>query len=167
MTLRPEDVRDILAILDSTPYDTLTVRTDRVEVSLRRGPAGWASEMTPLADPTFLTPEVVEQRGSEEIEQSGSEADRRPAAADDIGEQGLVAVTAPVVGTFYRAPRPGAAPFVEVGDHVEPETVVGIIETMKLMTSVPAGATGTVREICIGNDAFAEQGATLLRIAPT
>ena len=77
---------------------------------------------------------------------------------------GLVAVRAPLPGTFYRAPRPGAAPFVEVGSQVRADTVVGIVETMKLMNSVTAGVDGTVAEICLGNAEFAAHGATLLRI---
>ncbi len=76
----------------------------------------------------------------------------------------LVAVRAPLPGTFYRAPRPGAAPFVEVGSRVGADTVVGIVETMKLFNSVTAGAAGTVAEICLGNAEFADRGATLLRI---
>jgi biotin carboxyl carrier protein len=77
---------------------------------------------------------------------------------------GLVAVRAPLPGTFYRAPRPGAAPFVEVGSRVSADTVIGIVETMKLMNSVPAGVAGTVAEFCLANAEFAAHGATLMRI---
>ena len=76
----------------------------------------------------------------------------------------LVAVRAPLPGTFYRAPRPGAAPFVEVGSRVSADTVIGIVETMKLMNSVHAGVAGTVAEFCVANAEFAAHGATLLRI---
>jgi acetyl-CoA carboxylase biotin carboxyl carrier protein len=75
-----------------------------------------------------------------------------------------VEVRAPLPGTFYWAPRPGAAPFVVVGGRVGAEDVVGIVETMKLMNSVIAGVDGTVAEICVGNAEFAANGATLLRI---
>jgi acetyl-CoA carboxylase biotin carboxyl carrier protein len=75
-----------------------------------------------------------------------------------------VAVRAPLPGTFYRAPRPGAEPFVEVGSRVGADTVVGIVETMKLFNSVAAGAAGTVAEVCLANAEFADRGATLLRI---
>ena len=75
-----------------------------------------------------------------------------------------MAVRAPLPGTFYRAPRPGAAPFVEVGTRVSADTVIGIVETMKLMNSVPAGVAGTVAEICLANAEFAAHGATLMRI---
>ena len=91
--------------------------------------------------------------GGQDARQGASEVD-----AD------LVAVRAPLPGTFYRAPRPGAAPFVEMGSRVGADTVVGIVETMKLFNSVTAGAAGTVAEICLGNAEFADRGATLLRI---
>ena len=75
-------------------------------------------------------------------------------------------VEAPMVGTFYRAPAPGEAPFVEVGSRVEPQTIVCIIEVMKMMNSVHAGAAGTVAEICAENGAMVEYGAPLFRIEP-
>ena len=90
-------------------------------------------------------------------------ADGAGTGTGDAGRE-LVVVRAPLPGTFYRAPRPGAAPFVELGSQVGPDTVVGIVETMKLMNSVTAGVAGTVAEICLGNAEFAAHGATLLRI---
>ena len=75
-----------------------------------------------------------------------------------------MAVRAPLPGTFYRAPRPGAPPFVEVGSRVDADTVIGIVETMKLMNSVHAGVAGVVAGFCVANAEFAAQGAALLRI---
>ena len=74
-------------------------------------------------------------------------------------------VRAPLLGTFYRAPRPGAPPFVEVGASVEPDTTVGIIEVMKLMNTVRAGARGVVREIRARDGVLVEYGETLLTLA--
>jgi biotin carboxyl carrier protein len=71
-----------------------------------------------------------------------------------------------MVGTFYRAEAPGAAPFVEVGSRVEPATVVGLIEVMKMMNSVPAGVSGTIAEVCAENGRPVEYGATLFTIRP-
>ena len=82
------------------------------------------------------------------------------------GDGDLVAVRAPLPGTFYRAPRPGAEPFVQVGDEVAADTVVAIIETMKLMNPVHAGTPGRVARICAGNGEFAALGAALLLIEP-
>jgi len=156
MDLTNEDVADILALLDSLPYDELDLQTTRFRLTLRRTPDGWTqSTQVPVA------PGVTETGGDgEEASRTGGEGGQ----AGGAGGQGLVAVRAPLPGTFYRAPRPGAAPFVEVGTRVRADTVVAIVETMKLMNSVHAGADGTVAEICLGNAELAEHGATLMRI---
>lgn len=83
---------------------------------------------------------------------------RAPASAD--------AIVAPMLGTFYRAPAPGAAPFVDVGSTVKPDTLVCIIEVMKMMNSVHAGVAGTIAEICVENGEAVEYGTPLFRVVP-
>ena len=154
MDLTNEDVADVLALLDSLPYDELDLQTARFRLILRRTPGGWTQSAESLSAPAVLS-----------APGAPGAAPGPPGVAPgaDAGA-GLVAVRAPLPGTFYRAPRPGAAPFVEVGSQVGADTVVGIVETMKLMNSVTAGVAGTVAEICLGNAEFAAHGATLLRI---
>ncbi len=89
-----------------------------------------------------------------------------PAQASDPSADGLVDVTSPLVGTFYQSPSPGAPPFVDVGSLVEPDTQVCIIEVMKLMTSVAAGARGTIAEVCRENASPVEFGDVLFRVRP-
>ena len=79
---------------------------------------------------------------------------------------GLHPFLAPLLGFFYRAPAPGATPFVEVGAKVEATTVVCLIEVMKMMNAVPAGVAGTIVEICAANAEAVEYGATLFRVEP-
>ena len=79
---------------------------------------------------------------------------------------GLVTIGAPTIGTFYRAEAPGAAPFVDVGTRVEPDTVVCIIEVMKMMNAVPADVAGTVVEVCVENAAPVEFDTPLFRVEP-
>ena len=88
----------------------------------------------------------------------------RTGAGDRTADAGLVVVRAPLPGTFYRAPRPGAEPFVEVGSRVDEETVVGIVETMKLFNPVHAGTRGQVAEICVGDAEFTPGSGALVRI---
>jgi acetyl-CoA carboxylase biotin carboxyl carrier protein len=164
MDLTNEDVSDILALLDSLPYDELDLQTPRFRLTLRRTPDGWTQSTV-----TRVAPTVVDVAPSAAAGGEGGEQGEGSAGGSDGGLElgpgpGLVAVRAPLPGTFYRAPRPAAAPFVEVGSRVGADTVVGIVETMKLFNSVTAGAAGTVAEICLGNAEFAERGATLLRI---
>jgi len=209
MDLSDADVTDILALLDSLPYDELDLETSRFRLTLRRTPRGWTqstevlSARAPVA-PAPLETTAMEHRGrsndtnvpslslSAGMGQDSGEADgAEEAGGDKVAEAGdaeselvaeagdaegelvaeagdaeseLVAVRAPLPGTFYRAPRPGAAPFVDVGSRVSADTVIGIVETMKLMNSVHAGVAGTVAEFCVQNAEFAAHGSTLLRI---
>ncbi len=173
MDLTNEDVADILALLDSLPYDELDLQTTRFRLTLRRTPDGWTQSTQVLAG-AGETGGAGGADGESEaglVTGTGARGPQAPSigaggpqAPVDDGEAGLVAVRAPLPGTFYRAPRPGAEPFVEVGSRVTADTVVGIVETMKLMNSVTAGADGTVAEICLGNGEFAAQGSALVRI---
>jgi acetyl-CoA carboxylase biotin carboxyl carrier protein len=162
--LTNDDVAEILALLDSLPYDELDLQTTRFRLTLRRTPGGWTEESQTLTEPTAVTPAP---NGS-----GASPAAPRPAAQPPASQPpasqppGMAAVPAPLPGTFYRAPRPGAAPFVEVGDEVREDTVVAIVETMKLMNSVHAGTRGRVAEICRENAEPVGQGITLMWIEP-
>lgn len=196
MDLTNEDVADILALLDSLPYDSLDIETPRFRLTLRRAPGGgWTEEYRVLTAPSTLatpvpdgshgpspdssdisemsgeagrasTTGVVDDAGSGDPQADGLTAGAGALAAGAADADGLTAVPAPLPGTFYRAPRPGADPFVQVGDEVSPDTVVAIIETMKLMNSVHAATTGRVTRICVDNGEFAPLGTTLMLIEP-
>lgn len=82
----------------------------------------------------------------------------------EIEEEGLVTITSPMVGTFYRAPSPESPPFVEVGDEVEPGKVVCIIEAMKLFNEIEAEVKGKVVKILVENGQPVEYGQKLMLI---
>ncbi|MEV7621185.1 acetyl-CoA carboxylase biotin carboxyl carrier protein [Microbacterium sp. NPDC089321] len=75
-----------------------------------------------------------------------------------------VMITAPMLGTFYASPQPGAPAFVSVGDAVQPHSVLGIVEVMKLMNNIEAGVTGTVVRVLAENEAVVEFGQPLMVI---
>src|SRR5918997_1410020 len=127
MELSPDDVRDVVRVLDSSGLDELHRElADRTPTVRRGGAAGWTSEQQVLRRP-------VVEGGTEPT------ADTEPERPRAAVAEGLVAVHPPLLGTFYRAPKPGAPAFVDVGDEVDVDTVVGIVETMKMMTPVHAG----------------------------
>ena len=180
MDLTNEDVADILALLDSLPYDSLDLETPRFRLTLRRAAGGWTEESQVLTEPTALAPPsgtASAPSGAPAVPRRDGQPGAAPstaappasrpgnAAGGDAGV-GLAAVTAPLPGTFYRAPRPGADPFVQVGDAVSADTVVAIIETMKLMNPVHAGTAGRVAQISVENGDFAPFGTTLMLIEP-
>jgi acetyl-CoA carboxylase biotin carboxyl carrier protein len=193
MELTNEDVADILALLDSLPYDELDLRTSRFRLTLRRTPdGGWTQSRQVTAEPEILAGQPAGASGvpggisgAQDGGPGGARTSEQAGGAQSGGSQGaqgggtggtgtmrgagrpgLADVIAPLPGTFYRAPRPGTAPFVEVGSEVREDTIVAIVETMKLMNSVPAGTRGRVAEICLDNAAPVAQGAPLMRIDP-
>ena len=93
------------------------------------------------------------------VQRAGAAPPETPPSTD-----GARTITAPMPGTFYRAERPGAKPFVDLGTTVQPETVVGIIEIMKMMNTVEAGVAGTVVEVCAENAQLVKDGAPLFKV---
>jgi oxaloacetate decarboxylase alpha subunit len=135
---RDEQIRSVVRIVQETGVGEITVEEDGVRVSVRRTPAEPVGEPGPVAPP-----------------ESG------PPAPD---RDGLVAVESPMVGTFYRAARPGAAPFVEEGDPVAPGQVLCILEAMKLMNEVKAEIEAIVRRIHVLDAEPVEYGQLLFEL---
>lgn len=153
MNLTNDDVVEILKILDDSPYDELSVTTGRFTLTLSRsGSGGWVQES------------VDEPREDAAQAAEATPADGNAAGPDVAQESGVHNLRPPLPGTFYRAPKPGAGPFVEVGDRVQPDTTVGIVETMKLMNSVPAGVAGEVVAIVTDNGSMVGPGDVLMQI---
>ncbi|GAA4896600.1 acetyl-CoA carboxylase biotin carboxyl carrier protein [Actinomycetospora straminea] len=157
MDLTPDDVRDVVRALDGSGLDELHLELADLTLTVRReGAAGWTAE------------QEVRRRPAVERAEPAETADpaSTPGPAGAAVPEGTVAVHPPLLGTFYRAPQPGAPPYVEVGDEVDAETVVGIVETMKMMTPVHAGVRGTVTEFRTANGEFADTDAVLLVVEP-
>jgi len=88
-----------------------------------------------------------------------------PARAPDA-DAGMVVIKSPMVGTFYKASGPDAAPFVKVGDRIGPEKTVCIVEAMKVFNEIPAGVSGQVVAILVENGAPVEFGQPLIKVDP-
>lgn len=153
MPLTAQDVTEILRLLEESDFLELRIEHEGLKLTLRRAGARDADSAAAPA----VTPGAAVSPASwsaESVAQS-----QGPPMSDPT----LIEVTAPLMGIFYRAPRPGAAPYVEVGSMLEEDTVIGIIEVMKLMNSVRAEVRGTVIEILAEDGAAVEQGQVLLR----
>jgi acetyl-CoA carboxylase biotin carboxyl carrier protein len=164
MKFTNEDVLEILKLLDATKYDDLLLQTERFKLALRRNrdSGNWTEETQVLSVPNIVKASV----GAPVAVNSGAAPTADSAKPGDSRKAGWLEVRAHLPGAFYRSPMPGAPPFVEIGSHVEEGTVVGIIETMKLMNAVHAHASGEIVEICFANAQFTERDAVLMRIKP-
>ena len=121
-------------------------------------------EILRLIDESDVAELRVETDGLSLYVPRGEVAPEPEPPAEEPSKDGLHPIVAPMLGVFYRAPAPGATPFVDVGAKVEATTVVCLIEVMKMMNAVPAGVTGTIVEVCAENAAVVEYGAPLFRV---
>jgi acetyl-CoA carboxylase biotin carboxyl carrier protein len=174
MDLTDDDVRAILKLLETSHFVDLELETPEFRLTLRRtDDGGWTRESATLRPAHAMAsghalrpaqpPAPAHAAAAAAVEPVAAAEPVAPGRADDPRSD-LAAVRTPLPGTFYRSPKPGAPPFVELGSQVAANTVVAIVETMKLMNSVYAGVAGRVAEICLGDASFALQDAVLMRI---
>jgi acetyl-CoA carboxylase biotin carboxyl carrier protein len=152
--LSPEDVQEILAILDGSSFDELHIEMDDLKISLRR--SGAAASGLPFQKPF----------GSSHAGGTQAPNTHQVIPAESAKPVNGAEVVAPMLGVFFRAPRPGADPYIEVGSKITADSIIGIIEVMKFMNAVPAGISGQVVEILAPDGQLVEFGQALLRVRP-
>ena len=140
---RAEKIREVVRIVQETGVGEITIEEDGMRVSVRR-----------TAEPTYVAAQPAAP---------GGEPEPAPVAPRN---DPFVRVESPMVGTFYRAPAPGAASFVEEGDAVAAGQTLCILEAMKLMNEVKAEIEGVVRKIHVGNAEPVEYGQLLFELEP-
>lgn len=188
MELDLNQLRELLAALDQTDISELILKSGDLELTVRKGIADGERLFPPLSpnlqspdptqgmrgDPSSGSQTPVSDPSSSRINSSeASLANQNPGAgspsaapAPPSSDNKWVAVTAPMVGTFYRAPAPDEPPFVNVGDRVTVGQTVCIIEAMKLMNEIEAEVSGQVMEIVVDNADPVEYEQVLMRIKP-
>ena len=157
MSQQSFDFQDLLQLVElmksSSQFSEFKLRANGIELELRRGPAGEVAVAAKTPPASLSAPEAP------------TSADvARPARG--VAADGRNAVTSPMVGTVYLAPEPGAPPFVKVGQLVEADTQVGIVEVMKLMNSIVAGQKGVVSDILVEDGEAVEYAQPLFLITP-
>lgn len=144
MTISPHDIEAIVRLFKSSGYGELRVK---------------------LGDLSIVVSKDSSPRSAETSAAAGAKpAERAATASNDVA--GAIVVRAPVAGTFYRAPSPAAEPFCKPGDRIAANTTLGLVEVMKLFTSIQAGVVGTVAHIAAQNGALVEAGEPLVLIQP-
>ncbi len=164
--LTQKDVQEILDLVESAAHVVdFSLKYGDVEVRVsRRDPAEGMQPGAASAVPASPVRPDVPNAPTTPAAPAGT---AKTGAAKALGvPPGMVAIKAPMVGTFYRASAPGAAPFVQVGQKVAPDTVVCIIEVMKLMSSISAGVAGSVKEIRVADSEPVQFGQVLIVIEP-
>lgn len=172
MDLTHDEVLEILQLIERSKVDYLELQVGETRIvadRTGRGPRATEASSVPPAVPTEVPaapapPPAATAPVAEPVAPSASEA--AVAAPADGTAEDLHTITAPVVGVFYRAPEPGAAPYIEVGTTVAAGATVGLVEVMKMFNGVTADVSGEVVEILAENEEFVEFGQPLVRIRP-
>ena len=167
MELSEDDVLHILKLIDESKFDYFQLEVGELKITVSKGdpipltgsaPQSIAVNAAPAASSTPSAPASAPKPAVAPA--------AAPAAKAAAIPEGMAAVTAPLLGTFYIAPEPGAPPFVKVGQQITEDTTVGLIEVMKVFNSVRASVKGTIVEAVAQNGQFVEFGQPLFIVRP-
>jgi acetyl-CoA carboxylase biotin carboxyl carrier protein len=180
------EIRQLLVTIAQTDITEVTLKSDDFEISVRKtinvthptiavAPGGGensglilhsaptAPQMVQTTQPEVAPHPVVNLVSTT---QNNTFTGGQSANPPSTGDSKLLEVTSPMVGTFYRAPAPGEAPFIEIGGRIRKGDAVCIIEAMKLMNEIEAEVSGQVMEILVENGEPVEYGQPLMRVSP-
>jgi acetyl-CoA carboxylase biotin carboxyl carrier protein len=146
-----DSIRQLLELMEKFDVREFKLQRGDVRYVLRRGPQEFLTSAPAMFGPPSPMPALP--------------AAAAPAPAPAAAEN-LLQVKSPTVGTFYTAPSPGDAAFVKVGDAIKPDTIVCIVEAMKVFNQIPAGVSGTVAKILLTDGDAVEFGQPLLLVKP-
>lgn len=146
-------LRKLIQIVETSGISELEIEDGGTKVRISKGQPVFAHAQVPVhALPQAPVPQAPEQP--------------RPVAVEKKEDLNLLEVASPMVGTFYRASRPGAEPYVKVGDQVKVGQTLCILEAMKIMNELESEVAGTIREICVENGQPVEFGQRLFLVEP-
>jgi len=152
-----EEITRILELMEKHDLTEFLIETDEMKLSLKRGSPQPAPAS--FAIPAYAPPQAAP-----------SPAEPAPSASAETPETasspGCITIESPLVGTFYRAPAPDKPPFVDVGDEVDENTVVCIVEAMKVMNEVKAECRGVITRVLVENGQPVEYGQPLFEVRP-
>lgn len=163
MELSEDDVLHILKLIDESKFDYFQLEVGELKITVSKG------EPIPIAgatQPAAVIPAPVASPASSAAPKAAAAPAAATAGKTAAVPEGMLATTAPLLGTFYVAPEPGAPPFVKVGQQVTEDTTCGLIEVMKVFNSVRAGVQGTIVEVVAQNGQFVEFGQVLFIVKP-
>lgn len=170
-----QELREIIKLVDSSSLDEFVYEVDGAKLKLKKNKGVVTEVITPQApavvqqaQPQAAPQPKEEPKAEPKVEVKQEEKAAAPAEkSSKLDDPTLYKITSPMVGTFYRAPSPDSPPYVQVGDKVEPDTVVCIVEAMKLFNEIEAEVKGEIVEILVENEQLVEFGQPLFLVKPT
>ena len=171
MKIDLQQIKELLGIVSSTDVTELTIEFGDQKITVKKTPTpavtqvevpvGAARPLVAAAVHHEVTPRPAPPPAPEPPVKSEG-----PATSEDNGNANTVAITSPMVGTYYGAPSPTAPVFVKVGDKITVGQTVCIIEAMKLMNDLPSEVSGKIVKVCVDSGTTVEYGQTLFLVDP-
>ncbi len=158
MDLTEEEVLKILSLIEKSHFDYMQLQVGELKLTVSKG--GFIAGASAV-EPAKVQPQPAPQAQPAAPKTSPAQAKPREKTAAGGHE-----IAAPMVGTFYAAPEPGAKPFVELGAEIDEETTVGLIEVMKVFNAVQSRVRGKIIEVLVQNGQFVEYGQPLFVVEP-
>ena len=159
------DIERILELVREHELAEFELERDGLKVRIRKAAAGPAYVVPPpLPPPASISPAAPVNPVHAAAASAAPPAGAPPAEETDASSVELAVVKSPIVGTFYRSPEPGAAPFVEAGDRVKKDQVLCIIEAMKLMNEITSEYDGEIVNVYVENGQAVQYGERLFAI---
>lgn len=159
-----DEVLQILDLVEKSNFDYLDLEVGDLKLTVSKSGVPLAAAAAPA--PATVSVTQAEPAAPAPAPPAPAAAPPAPASRPVTVKEGAVPITAPMVGTFYATPEPGAPPFVKLGDHVDAEATVGLVEVMKVFNAVSSGVAGTIDEVCVESGQFVEHGQTLFLVRP-
>jgi len=167
--LKVQELREIIKLIDQSSITEFNYEADGAVVTLKKGSSEAASVPTVPA-PVHSLPQVTQQPAAEPVLSIQQKTEEKTVETEEkqVSTENTQAfdfeVVSPMVGTFYSAPSPEEDPFVSVGSKVEEETIVCIVEAMKLFNEIEAEVNGEIVEVLVENGELVEYGQPLFRV---
>ena len=147
-----DKVKQLISIMNENDLSEIEIQEDANKIRLKKSEIGYSHAISPVVTPAFHPSKSIQESAHHIVTKEG---------------ENLLEIISPMVGTFYRASAPGADPCVNVGDFVNEETVVCIIEAMKIMNEVKAETAGEIVDIIVSDGEAVEYGQPLFRVKPS
>lgn len=172
MKLTEDEIIQIMKLLENSQFEELDLEMGELKLHVRKAgalPRGGEGDAALPSTKSVIAPNSPAKATGTEATAAVRAEKSQPTPVEKTApapEEGLVPINAPILGTFYRRPSPGAPEYVEVGSYVRENDTVCLLEVMKVFSSVKAGVNGYVEKACVESGSFVEYGQTLFWVRP-
>ncbi|SDN40758.1 acetyl-CoA carboxylase biotin carboxyl carrier protein [Alkalicoccus daliensis] len=162
--LKIQEIRELIKLIDDSSIDEFKYEQNGAKVSLKKNNGGETISVPQKQQPAVQAaqPEAPQETAAPAPQQTSPEAEPET----DSPKEGHFTITSPMVGTFYSSPSPESDPYIQKGDKVSKDSVVCIVEAMKLMNEIEAEVKGEVVDILVENGQLVEYGQDLFLVKP-